>query len=97
MLSWENYILGTLLRHKAGSLHDTVIVHLGFAMLLARGRTLGHQLRGTHLRPVHLGAGESHPRTFNADRPLDSIKPRAGTDKTLHESEVATGHGLGRP
>ena len=97
MLLGENDILGTLLRHKAGSLHDTVIVHLGLAMLLARGRTLGHQLRGIHLRLVHLGAGESHPHTFNADRPLDGIKPRASTDQPLHESKVATGHGLGRP
>ena len=86
MLSWENDILGTLLRHKAGSLHDTVIVLLGLAMLLALGRTLGHQLRGIHLHPVRLGAGESHPRTFNAHLPLDGIMPRAGTDQPLHES-----------
>ena len=96
MLSWEKNILGTLLRHKAGSLHDTVIVHLGLAMLLARGRTVGHLLRGIH-RPVHVGVGESHPRTFNANQPLDGIKLRAGIDQSLHESEVATGHGLGRP
>ena len=67
MLSWENDIIGTLLRYKPGSLRDTVIVLLGLAMLLALGRTLGHQLHGIHLRPVHLGAGESHLRTFNED------------------------------
>ena len=77
MLSWENDILGTLLRHKAGSLHDSVIVHLGLAMLLARGRTLAHQLRGIHLRQVHFGTDKGHPCTFNADRPLDGIKLRA--------------------
>ena len=97
MLSWENDILGTLLRQKTGSLHDTVIVHLGLAMLLARGRTLGHQLRGIHLRLVRLGMGKSHPHTFNADQPHDSIKPRAGSDQPLHESKVATRHGPGRP
>ena len=97
MFFGEYDILGTLLRHKVGSLHDTIIVLLGLAMLLALRQTLDHQLCGIHLRPVRLGTGESHPRIFNAGRPLDSIKPRAGTDQPLHESKVATRHGLGRP
>ena len=83
MLSWENDILGTLLRHKAGSLHDTIIVLLGLAMLLALGRTLGHQLCGIHLLLVRLGAGESHLRTFNANRPLYDPQSGAGTHEPL--------------
>ena len=97
MLSGENDILGTLLCHKAGSLHDTVIVHPGLAMLLAHGRALGHQLRGIHLRPMHLGTGESHPHTLNTDRPLYDLKPQAGTNKSLHKPEVAAGYRRGRP
>ena len=97
MYSWEYDILGTLLRHKAGSLQDTVKVQFGSAVLLALRRPLGHQLRGVHLRPMHLSAGKGHPRAFDSDRPLDGFKPRAGTDKLLHESEVATRHGFRRP
>ena len=67
MFSWEYDILGTLLRHKAGSLQDTVKIQFGSAVLLSLRWPLGHQLLGIHLRPVHLGAGKSHPRTFNAD------------------------------
>ena len=97
MHSFKDYILLTLLRHKAGSLQDTVKIQLGCAVLLARGRSLGHQLRGVHLRPMHLSAGKGHSRAFNTDRLLDGFKPRAGAEKPLHESEVAAGNGFGRP
>ena len=60
-------------------------------------RSLGCKLDDIHLRPLHLDAGEGHPRTFDADRPLDGIKLRAGTDQPLHESEEAAGYGFGRP
>ena len=85
MFSWEYDILGTLLRHKAGSLQDTVEIQLGSTMLLALRWPLGHQLLGIHLRPVRL------------DRPLHGFKPWAGTHKPIHKSKVAVGHGLGRP
>ena len=97
MLSWENDILGTLLRHKVGSLHDTIIVLLGLAMLLASGRSLGRKLLGVHLCPLYLDSGEGHSRAFDADRPLDGIKPRAGIDQPLHEPEVVAGYGFDRP
>ena len=61
MFSWEYDILCTFLRYKAGSVQDTVIVYLGSAVLLALRRPLGHQLRGVHLRPMHLSAGKGHP------------------------------------
>ena len=44
MFSWEYSILRTLLRHKAGSLQDTVIIQLGLAVLFSFGRSFGHQL-----------------------------------------------------
>ena len=72
-------------------------IPLGCAVLLARGRSLGRELDSVHLRPLHLDTGEGHPRTFNADRPLYGIKPRAGIDQPLHESEVAAGYSFGRP
>ena len=97
MYSWEYDILSTLLHNKAGSLQDTVKIQFGHAVLLARGRSLGHQLCGVHLRPVHLGVGEGQSRAFDADRLLDGIKPREGIDQPLHEPEVAAGYGFGRP
>ena len=97
MYSWKYNILGTLLRHNVGSLQDSVIVHLGLAVLLPRGRSFGYQLRGVHFRLVHLGVGEGHSRAFDADRPLDDVKPRAGTDQPLHESEVAARNSFGNP
>ena len=95
--SFKNNVLSTLLRYSAGSLQDIIKIPLGHAVLLARRRSLGRELDGVHLRPLHLDTGEGHPRTFDADRPLDGIKPRAGIDQPLHEPEVAAGYGFGRP
>ena len=97
MFLWEYNILRTLLHRKAGPLQDAIKIVLGSTMLLALRRSLGHQLLGIQLRPMHLDAGKGHTCTFNAGRPLYNFKPRAGTKKPLHESEVAAGHGLGRP
>ena len=97
MYSWKYNILSTLLRHNAGSLQDIVKIQLGHAVLLARGRSLGHNLHDIHLHPVHLYSGKGHSRAFDADRPLDGIKPRAGIDQPLHEPEVAARYGFGRP
>ena len=66
-------------------------------MLLASGRSLGRELDGVHLRPLHLDEGEGHPCTLDADRPLDDVKPGAGIDQPFHESEVAAGYSFGRP
>ena len=83
--------------YNAGSLQDIIKIPLERAVLLARGRSLGRELDDVHVRPLHLDMGEGHPRTFNADRPLDGVKPRAGIDQTLHESEVTAGYGSARP
>ena len=66
-------------------------------MLLTHGRSLGGELDSVHLRPLHLDTGEGHPRTLDADRPLDDVKPGAGIDQPLHEPEVAAGYSFGRP
>ena len=67
MYSFKDYILGTLLRHKARALQDIIIILLGVAMLLALRRPFGHQLLGIHLRLVHFCAGEGHSHIFNAN------------------------------
>ena len=83
MHSFKDYILYTLLHHKAGSLQDTIKIQFGHVVLLAHGRSRGRNLHGVHLHPMHLDSGEGHARAFNADRPLDGIKPRAGIDQPL--------------
>ena len=97
MHSFKDNVLRTLALYNAGSFQDIIKIPLGRAMLLARGRSLGRKLDGVHLSPLYLDMGEGHPRTFDADRPLYGIKPRAGIDQPLHEPEVAAGHSFGRP
>ena len=97
MTSFKDNVFGALALYNAGSLQDIIKILLRLAVLLARGRSLGRELDGVHLRPLHLDTGEGHPRTFDADRPLDGIKPREGIDQPLHEPEVAAGYGFGRP
>ena len=97
MYSFKDYIFRTLLRYNAGSLQDIAKISLGRAVLLAHGRSLGRELDGVHLRPLNFDTGEGHPGTFDTDRPLDGVKPGAGTDQPLHEPEVAAGYGFGRP
>ena len=80
MYSFKDYIFSTLLHHIAGSLQDIAKISLGSAVLLASGRSLGRDRDDIHLRPLHLDMGEGHPRTFDADRPLDGVKRRAGID-----------------
>ena len=97
MHSLKDYILRTLLRHKAGALEDTTIILFGVAMLLALWRPLYHQLLGIHLRLVHFRMGEGPARTLNADGPLYDFKPWAGIHKPLYQAELAAGQGLARP
>ena len=68
-----------ILRHKASTLQDIVIILFRVAMLLALRRPLRHQLLGIHLLLVHFSAGEGTVRTFNADRPLYDFNPQTGT------------------
>ena len=97
MYSFKDNIRITLLRHNAGSLQDIIKIPLGRAVLHACGQSLGRKLHGVHLHPLYLDSGEGHSRAFDADRPLDGIKPRAGIDQPLHQPEVAAGYGFGRP
>ena len=97
MYSFENCVLSTLLRHNAGSLQNIFKIPLGRAVLLARRRSFGRELDGIHLRPLYFDTGEGHSRTFDANRPLDGVKPRADIEQPLHESEVAAGLGVSRP
>ena len=95
--SFKNYILRTLVRHKTGTLQDTLIIHFRVAMLLALRRPLLHQLLGIHLGPVHLRTGKSPACTFDADGPLYDFQPWAGIHKPPHQAEVAIGKGVARP
>ena len=97
MYSFKDNVFCALALYNAGSLQDIVKILLGRTVLLARGRSLGRELNGFHLRPLHLDTGEGHPRTFDANRPLDGVKLRAGIDQPLYESEVAAGQGVSRP
>ena len=80
-----------------GTLQDTLIVHLGVAMLLALRRPFLHQLHDVHLGLVHLRTGDSPACTFDADGPLDDFQPWAGIHKPPHQAEVAVGKGVARP
>ena len=84
-------------RHNAGPLQYVFKILLWRAVLLAFRWPLGHKLDDVHLRPLYLDSGEGHSRVFDPDRPLDGIKPRVGTNKALHETEVVAGNGFGRP
>ena len=80
MYSFKDNVFCALALYNAGSLRDIIKIPLGRTVLLACGRSLGCKLDGIHLRPLHLGTGEGHPGTFDADRSLYGIKPGAGTD-----------------
>ena len=70
----KNYILGTLIRHKAGTLQDALIIHLGLAMLLALRWPICHQLHSIHLAPVHFNTGKGPTGAFDAYGALDDFK-----------------------
>ena len=97
MYSFKDNVFCALALYNAGSLQDIIKIQLGRAVLLARGRSLDRELDGVHLCPLYLETGEGHPRTFDADRPLDGIKPRASIIEPLHEPEVAAGYSFCRP
>ena len=66
-------------------------------MLLALRWPLLHQLHSVQLRAVHLRLGKSPACTFDADGPLDDLKPWAGFHQPPHQTEVAARQGLARP
>ena len=73
-----------------GTLQDTLIVHLGVAMLLALWRPILHQLLGVHLGPVHLRTAKSPTGTLDADGPLYDFKPWAGIRNTTKKDTSVT-------
>ena len=90
-------ILRALTLYQAGALLDVLQIMLWRAMVLASGRTLGCNIGDLHLCPVHLDAGEGHPGTFYAHRPLDGVNTRHCIDKPLHQTEIAAWNGFGWP
>ena len=97
MSSFKDNVFRILALYNVIPLEDIIKISLRRAVLHASGRSLGRELDGVHLRPLHLDTGEGHPHTFNTDRPLDGVKPRAGIDQPLHEPEVAIGHSFDMP
>ena len=73
--SFKNYILGTFIRHKAGTSKNILVIVLGLAMLLPRRRPVLHKLLTVQLTPVHLCTGKGPTGTFDADGALDDLEP----------------------
>ena len=95
--SLKNYIHGTFIRHKAGTLQNILIVIFGLAMLFSRWWPVLHKLLRIQLAPVHLRMGKGPAGTLNANGSLDHVKLRIGIYDPLNQAEVAGGHGLTRP
>ena len=91
------YILGTFIRHKAGTLQNALIIHLGLAMLLARRWSVRHKLLSIHLALVHFSTGKGPTGTFDTDGALDDFNPWTGVHQLPHQPEVAPRHGFFRP
>ena len=95
--SLKNYIHGTFIRHKAGTLWNALIIHLGRAILLARRWRVRHKLLSIQLAPVHLSTGKGPTGTFDADGALDDFEPWTGLHQPPHQAEVAPRQSLSRP
>src|SRR3954465_9711196 len=85
----KNYIPGTFIRHKADTLQNTLIIHLGLAMLFPRRWPVLHKLLSIQLALVHLSAGKGPTCTFDADGALDDFEPWTGLHQPPHQPEVA--------
>ena len=90
-------IFRALALYQAGALLDVLQIILRRAMVISYKRTLGCNIGGLHLCPVHLDAGEGHPGTFYACRPLNGVDMRHCIDKSLHQTEIAVRNGFSRP
>ena len=95
--SLKNYIHGTFIRHKAGTLQNALIIHLGLAMLLARRWPVLHKLLSIQLTLVHLHTGKCPTGTLDAYRALDDFKPWTSIHQPPHQPKVAPSHDLARP
>ena len=76
----KNYILGTLIRHKAGTLQDALIIHLGLAMLLPLRWPICHQLLSIHLAPVYFSTGK-RPTGARTEQLMTSSHGQAFTSR----------------
>ena len=65
----------TSLDHNAGTLQDTLIIHLGRAILLAQRWRVRHKHLSIHLALVHLSTGKGPTVTFNTGGSLDDLNP----------------------
>ena len=72
----KDCVLGTFIRHKAGTYKNILVVVLGLAMLLPRRWPVLHKLLSIQLAPVHLSTGKGPTGTFNADGALDDFEPQ---------------------
>src|SRR3954468_3541530 len=93
----KNYIPGTFIRHKAGTLQNALIIHLGLAMLFPRWWPVLHKLLSIQLAPVHLSTGKGPTGPFDADGALDDFEPWIGLHQPPHQPEVAPRQSLSRP
>ena len=93
----KNYIPGTFIRHKTGTLQDALIILLRPAMLLTLRWPFRHQLLSIQLAPVHFSTGKSPTGSFDAYGALDDFEPWTGLHQPPHQPEVAPRHGLSRP
>src|SRR3954468_14458022 len=84
----QNYIHGTFICHKAGTLQNVLIIVLGLAMLFPRRWPVLHKLLTVQLAPVHLSTGKGPTGTFDADGALD-LKPWTSLHQLPHQPEVA--------
>src|SRR3954466_13987259 len=95
--SFKNYILGTFIRHKAGTRKNILVIVLGLAMLLPRRRPVPHKLLTVQLTPVHLCTGKGPTGTFDADGALDDLEPWTGLHQPPHQPATAARQGLSGP
>src|SRR3954465_12300685 len=93
----KNYIPRTFIRHKAGTLQNILIIHLGLAMLFPRRWPVLHKLLSIQLAPVHLSAGKGPTGTFDADGALDDFEPWTGLHQPPHQPKVAPRQSFYRP
>ena len=93
----KNYIPGTFIRHKTGTLQDALIIHHGLAMLLPLRWPICHQLLSIHLARVYFNTGKGPTGAFDAYGALDDFKPRTGIHQPPHQPEVALRQDLPRP
>src|SRR3954470_22666354 len=95
--SFKNYILGTFIRHKAGTRQNILVIVLGLAMLLPRRWPGPHKLLTVQLTPMHLCTGKGPTGTFDADGALDDLEPRTCLHQPPHQPEVAPRQDLSGP